>query len=384
MMRMLRSIGTIAGGQLRRHWLGGEIIWLAGLPIVIIYVLGLALQGAFGAGFTPAEPFAVAVSGESRTAAEIAESLRSQPELFEAAMAEDALTARRSVLERESKAAVIVPDNFPDEAIVVVAAPGSVVAEILYEILSDLAWQFHDSIGREQGAAVQLSTTPVAQHGDDEPNAPDGATDGSGLNAFDFYSFALTSMFIMFAVHTAMTGCARDRATGAYARTRAFGVSKGTYLFAGYASGVQIGVLFAALMAVLTKLLFGVVWASGWLGILAWIVLTVAGAIGITAISFLLMTLIPSNPKTLDNAGGVVFTLLILVGGSTMLPGMPAWFSSAFGWLPNRALMDGYFTLASGAGFAGIAGELTTLGAAAAAAIACAMLASFYTMKGEG
>src|SRR5690606_15131309 len=111
----------------------------------------------------------------------------------------------------------------------------------------------------------------------------------SGAGSFAYYAVGITIMFMMYTVHAAMMHGARDRSTGAYARIRSLGVSRSAYLAAGYLSSVATGVVFAAVMAVLTRLLFGVDWGDP----LAWAAVTIAAAAGVAAISFLISAALP-------------------------------------------------------------------------------------------
>ena len=135
-----------------------------------------------------------------------------------------------------------------------------------------------------------------------------------GVGAFQYFSVAIMIMFIMFASHSAMTYSAEDRTTGAYLRIRAIGISRSTYLVAGVASAALVGFVFALVMAVITRVLFRVEWGDP----VAWTLMTIGGAMSIAALSFLIMAVLPNNPKSVESAGGTVYTILSFLGGSTV------------------------------------------------------------------
>ncbi|WP_324716674.1 ABC transporter permease [Carboxydochorda subterranea] len=353
-MRCGRSIGVIAMNLVHRLLLEGAPLWLFALPIVIIFILGVSMRGALSGEFIPAEPYRVAVAGDrSAPAQAVTEALGAKPELFTVARAAGPAEARRSVLAREADAALIVPARFPDEPIAVVAPPGGMVAEILQPVVRAAAAQASLAGTEIVNMAVTEVVTP-------EKTGKPGRADfpWSSAGSFQYFGIGLTVMFAMFGSHAVMTYCARDRASGAYARIRASGLSLPAYLVAGFVGAVLMGSLFIAFMRVATALLFGVVWGPP----LACAALSVAGAAGTAAMSFVVMSLAPRNPRLVDQAGGVLFMLLAFAGGSSLpLPLMPDWFARGFAWLPNRAMLDGYFELATGGGLSAIADELRIL-----------------------
>ena len=182
----------------------------------------------------------------------------------------------------------------------------------------------------------------------------------TGAGAFQYFSVAITVMFMTFASHSAMTHAAEDRSTGAYLRIRSMGISRSTFMVAEVASAVLIGAAFALLMAVITRMLFRVTWGDP----VAWTLMTIGGAMSIAALSFLVMTLLPDNPKSVESAGSTVYTILSFLGGSTVpLTIMPPWFARLFSWLPNRRMLDGYLAIAQGAGVESLGRELLGLAA---------------------
>lgn len=375
-MRSLHSIGVIAVHQLRRVAVDDALIWLIALPLLTIFVLGITLQGMFAANFVPDEPFRITVaSSESTAVTEIIGALETMPEYLVVERSANDEDARRSVLTREADAAVIVPAAFPEQRLTVVAAPGSIAGDIVADVLEGRFGETDNAAHNNGRAGDQAS---------EQAGVPSGAGAEAmpwfQVSAFEYYSIGITIMFTMFAAHSAMIYSASDRLSGAYARTRALGVTRAAYLAAGFVSAVLIGVVFIAVMTGITRVLFGVAWGP----FIGWLALTITGAAGVAAISFLLMTVLPPNPKGVENGGSVVYMLLSYLGGSAIpLAAFPEWFTSSLSWLPNRALLDGYLALATGGGLGDLSHYLLINIVTAVAFFALAWSVAGVRMKGE-
>ena len=391
------GIGTISGHMLRRSAVEGAWVWIA-LPLLIIYVLGISLQGLFAQDFAPPRPYTVVVAGDAGPAAsEVSGVLRARPDLFDVSVTVDGRVAQQSVLERKADAAVIVPGAYPGEPVLVVAAPGTVVREAVAGAVEAALRRLNpgeEAGGRAAGAAESEAAVAdpgaTADGGSGAGAAGDGA--GAALGAsrtlppwakagsFDYYAVGTTIMFLMYTVHASMIYCARDRASGAYARIRSFGISRTAYLAAGFLSSVAAGIVFVLAMAVLTRILYGVDWGDP----LAWAAVAVAAAAGAAAVSFVVAAVVPPNPKSLDNAGSTLFTILAFLGGSTVpLSVLPDWFAKAFAWLPNRIALEGFFIAASGGGLPDVAGRALTLLLVAFALVATGWTISSVRAKRE-
>lgn len=392
-MRSLRQIGAIAVHRLRRLALDGAPIWLIGMPLVIIYVLGITMQGLFSEEWTPVKPFRVVVAaaeGADEAAQRVADQLARARHYFVVELADGKETARRSVLDRTADAALVVAAEEP--VFTVIAAPGSVVSEALPSALRRLEREAAEAAERsaegEKGASTvsEAGASSAATGGGDvsqsqgEPPAAVLQAPWEGVGAFEYFSAAMVVMFMAFASHSAMTYATRDRATGAYLRIRSLGISRGTYLASSVVSAALNGAAFALMMAVITRVLFRVQWGDP----VAWSLLTLTGAMCIGALSFFVMAILPDNPKTVESAGGTIYTILAFFGGSTVpLTIMPGWFTRLFAWLPNRRMLDGYLAIAKGGGPADLAGEFAGLAAAALVLLALASIV-IRAFKREG
>lgn len=371
-MRAMRQLITIASSLMSRLVRDGSaVIWLIMLPLLIIFVLGVTVQGLFSPDFTPARPFRVAVTEASSPEQLLfVTGLRSKEDFFEIISVSDT-EARRLMLDREVDAAVLVPSGFPQEAPVIVAEPGQAVGSILEEFIRAERW----SVAASE-SAVQMQYIEVATGGN---NTDAGESAWLGLSAFEYYSVGLTVMFVMFTAHHAMVFTARDRESGAYARVRSFGVARGTYLLGGWAAAMAIGMAFITMMTGLTRLLFGVAWGD----LFSWLVLTVVTAAAMASLSFLLSSVVAKS-STLEQLGSTIFMVMAMASGSSIpLHVLPHWLISAVDWLPSRMALEGYFQLLDGAHLKNIASELTTLGVTALVLFTLGGLISTVRARGE-
>lgn len=363
-MGALRQIGAIVAHQLRRVALNGAPVWLIGMPLVIIYVLGITMQGLFSEQFTPVKPFRVVVVAEAEVAEgaaqRVADRLALVSDFFSVERGGEKDAARRAVLDRTVDAVLVV--NAEDPAYTVIAAPGSVVAGVLPSVLDRIEREAEQVSARASGDGAEPGELSGAGGSNPVEERASAATvlqaPWEGVGAFEYFSAAMMVMFMAFACHSAMTYAAKDRATGAYLRVRSMGISQGAYLAATVMSAALNGAVFAVLMSVITRVLFRVEWGDP----VAWSFLTLTGATSIAALSYLVMAILPDDPKTVESAGGTIYTILAFFGGSTVpLTIMPEWFKRLFAWLPNRRMLDGYLAASQGLGPADLAGEFLRL-----------------------
>ncbi len=362
MIPLWKSVSAITSQRLRRLTLDGGWVWIA-LPLAIIYVLGVSMQGLFSTDFTPARPYQVAVAGGDASTSQVIEAMIASPDFFSVDLVADEDDARASVLARRSDAAVIVPPDDAEQPFRVIAPPGSVVLEIVGGVLRKEIEALH---GAEDAEAEKAS----------DPNAPPS----SQLSSFEYFGVGIMIMFLMFTVHSMMVYSVGDRSSGAYGRIRTLGVSRTAYLVAGYAAAFVVGVIFAGVMALATRLIFGVEWGDP----LAWTAVTLAGSAGVASISFLIMATMPPSPKAVESAGSTLIIIMSMMGGSTVpLAVLPSWFADTFAWLPNRIVLDGYFAIAAGGSLAEVAGKVALLLVVALCLLLAGWSISVVRAKGE-
>ena len=108
-------------------------------------------------------------------------------------------------------------------------------------------------------ANTAASTRAVRTEAHTEGAAGDGVPAWLQTDAFTYYAVGITAMFVMFAAHAVSVTAVRDRATDVYARLRAL-VTPVAYMLGGSAASIVVSVVFASVMAVVSRPLFGVTW----------------------------------------------------------------------------------------------------------------------------
>ena len=284
-------------------------------------------------------PYRVVIAETEAGAHEaLAEPLQGMSRYFEVVTTATSQQARQMVVQREADAAVLVNDvgtNVPASdvdapTVTLIAAPGSVVSEMLTSILDGVLLQIE--AGRAE--AVHAVHTEVQV----DEASEDGLPTWLQTNSFTYYAVGVTALFVMFAAHAVSVSVARERGTDSYARLRALGVQPTVYMVGGSLAGIVVSFLFLSAMAVISSLLFGVEWGN----VVSWVVLTLAGATAAAGLSLVMMALIP-KPEHLEGAGSAMFNVLAFLGGSmTPLHVLSEWFRTSLGWLPNRAVLTGY------------------------------------------
>lgn len=353
----LRQLALICMTQLRRLLSDpGTAIWLVGLPVALIGVLGMSLQALMESSFTPPRPYVVAVSqtGFGQASGEAYETVMgvfaSYPDIVTAQTVADPATAQHMVLRREVDAAVVVSQG-ADGPWTYYAAPGAVVAGVLDEILPSVRIQ----LGERDAGHIDVVYTEVPLN---EGVAHTGRLPSWLLaNSYTYYAVGIAAMFVMFAAHSVMVSSAQDRASDAYARIRALGVTPAVFMLAGSVASVLVGILFLTLMATVSRVLFGVDWGN----LQSWSVITVLAAVSSGGLAFALMAIV-RGAEQVEGAGSAIFNVLAFLSGSmTPLHVLPEWFRTSLEWLPTRAVLAGYLKASQGADLAALAGEITTL-----------------------
>lgn len=376
----VRQMAIICGNQVRRVLVDrGTAILLLVLPLALMGVLGIGLQSLMSTDFAPPAPYRIVIAETEAGAHEaLAEPLRGMSRYFEVVTTATSEQARQMVVQREADAAVLVNDVGTDvpasdvdaPTVTLIAAPGSVVSEMLTSILDGVLLQVQ--AGRAE--AVHAVHTEVQV----DEASEDGLPTWLQTNSFTYYAVGVTALFVMFAAHAVSVSVARERGTDSYARLRALGVQPTVYMVGGSLAGIVVSFLFLSAMAVISSLLFGVEWGN----VVSWVVLTLAGATAAAGLSLVMMALIP-KPEHLEGAGSAMFNVLAFLGGSmTPLHVLPEWFRTSLGWLPNRAVLTGYLKASRGADLAAISGELTTLGIATVVLFTLGWAA--WTMRAKG
>lgn len=363
-----------------------SLLAIVALPLALVGILGVGLQGLMGADFTPSRPYEVVLvaaspegaAGSSPGITAVHDALTARPGFFNIQWASDPETARDRVVRRQADAAVLLPDAFPGAAARVIAVPGSIADDIVSGTVRGAAVALERTLMSEvtvrrtpasaiASAGVQTAPVPAAAATDFMQAEPEEHP-ASWLfsDSFTYYAVGITVVFAMYAAHAVVINSARDRSSDVYARLKSVGVSSASYMTSGAIAGVLVTAIFIAAMTGATTLLFGANW--GHLG--PWTLLTVTGAVAVAGMSLAVMAFV-TGPNLVDPVGTALYNVLGFLGGSmTPLPVLPNWFEASFRRLPNRIMLDGYLKLAQGAGMEAILPDVARLAVTAGALVA--------------
>ncbi|PZN09503.1 MULTISPECIES: ABC transporter permease [Thermaerobacter] len=364
----LRQASAVALNQLLRFaadWRGVLILFL--IPLAFNLVLGVSLRQAFAPDFRPDRPYRVAVAvPPAHPAADVLQRVLTGAEadgwitVQEVAGADAAVAAvRRRVVE----VAVVMSPDFPEDPLQVVAEPGTVPASLVESLAREAAAAATAGAGGAQPAGpvpVDLTLRPAPLP--DEPAGGEGSAGPPPVDAMAYYAAGMAVMMVYFATREGTQGYLRDRATGVYLRVRAAGTGRAAYLGGTFAGSVAVGLVFMTVMALTTRLLFGVHWGD--LG--GWALLTLASVLAAAGVNTLLLAFARS-PEVQEGVSTALAQVLGFLGGSMMpLFIFPDILARVSQWVPNRWMLDGYLALMAGAAPAAVRDEALHLVAAGA------------------
>lgn len=373
-MGRVRIATIVAANRLHRWSLDrSHLFWVVALPLSIVLVLGASLTPSTDGAFVPTRPYEVALAApDDATRRALAAALGNAPEHVRVTTFDTADAARGAVLRRDLDVAVIVPAAFPTLPIRVVGAPGDVAVEVVSALLRDAVPADEALLGAVYGVTpAPVVVTPVP---DQRPvEAPAGAGEPwREVDAYGYFSVAMAIFFALFTAHAGLTEHAKEGRGGIAMRTRAFGVDDATRTLAGVVGSATYVAVVLGVLALCTWGLFGFDWGDP----MGWLLLTAVGSIALVAVYLLLLAAVP-EPAAFESIGGIVTIAMAILGGSvTSLGTMSESLVARFTWLPNRALLDGYFALSAGGGWLELAGPIARLTLVAAVAFALAAFVS--------
>mgnify|MGYP001158023358 CR=1 FL=1 len=188
------------------------------------------------------------------------------------------------------------------------------------------------------------------------------ATDGeAGFNLLSFFAPAMALMFLMYAVTLGARTLLSERREGTLARMLAAPVTNAQVL-SGKVAGIFLGgFIQLAVLVVLTSILFRLNWGNP-LGVL---LVVVSAALAATGWGLLIASA-SANAGQVSNLGMALTLIFGILGG--FIPGLQsgAVFNTLSRIAPNSWAMDGFLTLASGAGLSEIVVPVAALLAMAA------------------
>jgi len=373
-MGRARIATIVAVNRLHRWSLDrSHLFWVMALPLSIVLVLGASLTPMTAGAFVPTHPYEVALSApDDATRKALSAAFGNAADHVRVTTYDTADGARRAVLRRDRDVAVVVPGTFPTMPIAIVGAPGAVGVEVVAALLRDVLAADDALLAAVYGVApVPVTVTTVPDERAVE--APTGAGEAwRQADAYRYFSVAMAIFFALITAHAGLTEHAKEGRGGIAARTRASGVDDATRTLAGVMGSVAFVAAVLCVLALGTWVLFGVSWGNP----IGWLALTAVGAVALVAVNLLVLAAVP-EPAAFESIGGVVTIAMAIVGGSlTSLVTMPEALVSRSTWLPNRALLDGYFALSAGGGWSDLVGPIARMALAAVVAFALAAVVS--------
>lgn len=369
----MRTVWIVAFNQVQR--LAADRAGLALLlllPLTLNLILGVSLQNTFTTTLSLDRPARAAVSaGEGPMAAALAEALASPDvkewvEVEPAAGPDEALAALH---DRRVDAAVIIPTGLPGEPVRIVAEPGNVRSTVVNEVV--------------RAGLGALADPAVARIPVEMVRVDPGDDAGAGARlpgSMDYYAVGLSVMMLFYAAARGTESLLDDRKNGVYLRVRSGGVGRVPFLLGKLVGSVVLGLLLMMVLAVSTRLIYGVHWGDP----AGWLLLSVSAALAASGINLLLVALV-RRAEVLDPVSGAVFQVMGFFGGSMMpIYIFPEIMQRVSNLLPNRWMLDGYLTLVLDGTAADVVGHATMLLAAAAATIAAGWLVEAVAARAGG
>lgn len=309
------------------------LLMLLAMPLILIAVLGAVFGGAFAAS-PQIEPFPVAVVDlDNSQMSDVLWQVISGDELRSLVLAEKLTQAEAEGQIRQGKlaGAIVIPAGFGDSAIgggsadlLVLRDPGQ---EFQTSILQSVAQAFADQLTAARFAVQEVmqtgqSVNPVAL-GEQVARQVTAAqitllkevvVPGARITSFQYYAFAMACMFLLMAGNIGLQSLSIEKRNQTFARTMVSPTSKFSYLLGKTGGQVAIAFVQFLILALGTRLGFGVNWGS-WPAV---IFTGFAYALAVGGLSMLVGSLVTNSAAGIGGwmIGVQVFTAL----GGGMVP----------------------------------------------------------------
>ncbi|WP_017587966.1 ABC transporter permease [Nocardiopsis ganjiahuensis] len=206
--------------------------------------------------------------------------------------------AREAVEDGDADAAFLIPEDFSRS----LDSGEEAVLTVVGDAESPVAAYIAQEIGRAYATEHHRITLTVASAFDTEPDpeaaallleeaesarapltvAENDGLDTRQLDTATYYSASMAYFFVLFAAMFNVTSIFEERANGTLARMLASPIPRWTILTAKLSSGLLIGLVNMAVLALATTLLFGAEWGHP-LGVAALVLTGVLAIVGLTA-----------------------------------------------------------------------------------------------------
>lgn len=309
------------------------LLLLLVMPLVLIAVLGAVFGGTFAQSPT-IEPFTVAlVDQDDSYLSDVLWQVLSGDELRDLITAQRLTLAEAEEQIRQGQIAggVVVPAGFSasvlgdgSSSLQLLRDPGQELrASILQSIIQSFAdhlvasrltmqellssGQAIDPLRLGQQVAAQVAAAEVQVQ-------KDVVVPGAQISSFQYYAFAMACMFLLMAGHLGLQSLAVEHRNQTYARTMVTPTGKLSFLLGKVGGQVAIGFTQFLILAVGTRVAYGVVWGS-------WPAVLLTGfvySLSVGGLSVLVSSLV-SNPAAGIGAWNIGVQIFTALGGG-MVP----------------------------------------------------------------
>lgn len=333
------------------------------MPLLLILVLGLCLQGMVNSGYPTMSEFAVGVVDEDGGLL---------PEAFRTALSDNGLgdlltpvdmtRTEASALIRDNKlaGAVIFPAGYSatimaghPAQLTVLLDPGS---SIRGPVIKSLAQTFADRVLAVQIALVQAEAEPAraALLGQQvasrlaalAPKIREELSErGAQLTAMQYYAIGMTVMFLGFAGLSGLQSIIQERDLQTLDRVLAAPGSRLEFVAGKFLGVLSIAACQFALLLLGTHFVYGVSWGNSLPGVL---LLGFAYAFAVSGLATL-VSAFNRNPRGALSVWVLVVQVSSALGGNMVpLSVFPEGLRRVATWLPNHWALNGFFNLAAG------------------------------------
>lgn len=334
LLATLVAASAASGASTRRD--GGIAVGLFLLPLVVITIVGVAIQGygepVFTVGFLDAQGGLEAAALRAALADEPTVRIRDY---------RDPMRMQAGVYRGRLHAALRVPDDWDGRSDLEIQSTGAGVGAVVVRAIAE---------ARLARAVAPEATRPVPSR------VHDGGRERRPPIGFHYTAPSNLVLFLLVSGLVSCTGVLGMRQRGITRRLVAT-PARTTELVALVLVGpAQLMIVQAGFLVVCTALAFGVPWGD-WLGVLALTAATIAVALSLT----LLMATLFRTPQQAFSLAPLLSIAAGMLGGCMWpLSIVPAWLRDLGHLLPTAWAMDGYIDLVFGA--AGIVDVLPEVG----------------------
>ncbi len=328
----MRNALTVLRYTLVRNWRdSSSVVEQILQPLGLILVLGLALGGAFESRDIGPTPVAYAIESDSQ-AAQSVRAFLTRDDIAPYLTTEDAgsLAAARELLEnREVVTVVHVPPEFADDGEIrlIERAGNSLRTGIVRAVLRNYVQGASVTAAlAEQGVVMDYGPMPA------EFEAREISRTGRAPGAFDFYAISMLVLAVMFVSLYSVDALREDLLEPVGRRVRSTGIGLWAHLSGKLGANVTSGLIQAAVIVLVTSIVFSANWGARPLMLAAIVV-----SITVFAVAFgaFVLALVRDGQKAQSIVNTVVLGSMILSGGAIRFGNVGPGFQAVQRLLPH-------------------------------------------------